>query len=194
MTADCQLGDKERVEICWNFLRKRWLDREQELITVIQERTKRTEEKEEAGYRSPTWSIPRALQKINKAKRLEGETVMSALKSMDKTSSQTAASKPNPKQERRRIRKEAKGSQCAGKGSGDRATSNAREQRVCFVLGSPRLPYGRRAKSSFKESDRRIRRKRRMSSAIERKRTRLLDGHRDRHARRLWVSGPSYGR
>ena len=36
------------------------------------------EEKEEAGYRSPTWSILRALQKINKAKRLEGEAVMSA--------------------------------------------------------------------------------------------------------------------
>jgi len=29
----------------WNFLRKRWLDREQELITVIQEGTKRTEKK-----------------------------------------------------------------------------------------------------------------------------------------------------
>jgi len=61
----------------WNFLRKRWLDREQELITVIQEETKRTEEKKEDGYRSLTWSMPRALQKINKAKR-EGEAVMSA--------------------------------------------------------------------------------------------------------------------
>jgi len=30
-----------------------------------------------------------------------------------------------------------------------------------------------------------------MSSAIERERTRLLDGHRDRHAWRLWVSGPA---
>jgi len=62
----------------WNFLRKRWLDREQELITVIKEETKRTEEKEEAGYRSPTWSILRALQKINKAKRIAGEAIMSA--------------------------------------------------------------------------------------------------------------------
>ena len=62
----------------WNFLRKWWLDREQELITVIQEETKRMEEKEEAGYRSPTWSILRALQKINKAKRLEGEAIMTA--------------------------------------------------------------------------------------------------------------------
>ena len=65
--------------------------------------------------------------------------------------------------------------------------------KVCLVLGSPRLPCGRRAKSSVEESGRSIRRKRRMSSAIERERTRLLDGHRDRHAWRLWVSGPSNG-
>jgi len=39
------------------------------------EETKRTEEKEEAGYRSSMWSILRALQKINKAKRLEGEAI-----------------------------------------------------------------------------------------------------------------------
>jgi len=61
-----------------NVLQKQLLDREQELITVIQEETKRTEEKEEAGYRSPTWSILRALQKINNAKRLEGEAILSA--------------------------------------------------------------------------------------------------------------------
>ena len=48
------------------------------------------------------------------------------LKSMEKKSSQTAASTPTPKQERRRIRKVVKGSQCAGKRGGDRATSNAR--------------------------------------------------------------------
>jgi len=62
----------------WKFLRKLWLDREEELTMVIQEETKRTEEKEETGYRSPTWSILRALKKINKAKGLEGESVMSA--------------------------------------------------------------------------------------------------------------------
>jgi len=62
----------------WNFSRKRWLDREQELITVIQEETKRTEKKEQAGYRSPTWSILRALHTIIRAKRLEDEAVMSA--------------------------------------------------------------------------------------------------------------------
>jgi len=54
-------------------------DRGQKLITVIQEETKSTEEKEEAGYRSPTWSILRPLQRTNKAKRFEGEAVMSTL-------------------------------------------------------------------------------------------------------------------
>jgi len=44
---------------------------------------------------------------------------------MEKKFSQTAASKPNPKKEEKQIRKEAKGSQCAGKRGGDRATSNA---------------------------------------------------------------------
>jgi len=50
-----------------NFLQKQLSDREQELITVIQEDTKCTKETKEAGYRSKL----RALQKINKAKRLE---------------------------------------------------------------------------------------------------------------------------
>ena len=68
------------------------------------------------------------------------------------------------------------------------------ERRVCFVLGSPRLPCGRREKSSFEESGRSITWKEQMPSVIERERTRLLDGHRDRHARRLWVSGPSNSR
>jgi len=46
-------------------------------------------------------------------------------KSMKKKSSQTAANKPNAKQERRRIRKVAKGSLFTEKRGGDRATSNA---------------------------------------------------------------------
>jgi len=33
-----------------------------------------------------------------------------------------------------------------------------------------------------------------MSNAIERERTQLLDGRRDRHARRLWAAGPSNGK
>jgi len=66
-----------------------------------------------------------------------------------------------------------------------------RERRVYFVLGSARLPCDRRAKISVEENSLSIRRKRRMSSAIEMERTQLLDGHRDRHAWRLWVSGPS---
>ena len=44
------------------------------------------------------------------------------LKSMEKKSSQTTARKQMPKQERRWIRKEAKGGQCARKCGGDRAT------------------------------------------------------------------------
>jgi len=44
---------------------------------------------------------------------------------MENKFSQTAASKPTPKQERRQIRKEAKGSQRTGKRGGDRETSNA---------------------------------------------------------------------
>ena len=47
------------------------------------------------------------------------------MKSMEKKSSQTAASKQKPKQEKRWIKEEAKGSQYAGKHGGDRATSNA---------------------------------------------------------------------
>jgi len=47
------------------------------------------------------------------------------LKSMEKKSSQIAASKQKSKQERRWIRKEAKGSQCAKKRGGDGASSNA---------------------------------------------------------------------
>jgi len=47
------------------------------------------------------------------------------------------------------------------------------------------------SKSGFEESGWSIRRERRMSSAIERERMRLLDGHRNRHAWRLRVSGPS---
>jgi len=68
------------------------------------------------------------------------------------------------------------------------------ERKVYFVLGSPRLPCGRQAQSSFEESSRSIRRTRRTSSAIERERMRLLDGHGDRHAGRQWILGPINGR
>ena len=51
---------------------------EQALITTIRKETKRTEESEEAGYRSPTWAVLRALQQINSATRIEGESAMSA--------------------------------------------------------------------------------------------------------------------
>ena len=65
----------------WSFLKKQecWEDHEQALITTIRKETKRTEELEEAGYRSPTWAVLRALQQINSATRIEGEAAMSAL-------------------------------------------------------------------------------------------------------------------
>jgi len=64
----------------WNFLKKQecWEGHEQELITTIRKETKRIEELEEAGYRSPTWAVLRALQQINSATRIEGEEAMSA--------------------------------------------------------------------------------------------------------------------
>jgi len=64
----------------WNFQKKQecWEGHEQALITTIQKETKRKEELEEAGYRSQTWAVLRALQQINSAMRIEGEAAMSA--------------------------------------------------------------------------------------------------------------------
>ena len=64
----------------WIFLKKQecWEGHDQALIVTIRKETKRTEELEEAGYRSPTWAVLRALQQINSATRFEGETAMSA--------------------------------------------------------------------------------------------------------------------
>jgi len=62
----------------WNFLKKQkcWGGHEQALITTIRKETKRTEELEEVGYRSPTWAVLRALQQINSATIIEGEAVI----------------------------------------------------------------------------------------------------------------------
>jgi len=64
----------------WNFLKKQecWEGHEQALITTIRKETKRTEELEEAGYRSQTWAVLRTLQQINSATRIEGEAAMTA--------------------------------------------------------------------------------------------------------------------
>jgi len=63
----------------WNIKKKQecWEGHEKALITTIRKETKRTEELEEAGYRSPTWAVLRALQQINNAARIEGEAAMS---------------------------------------------------------------------------------------------------------------------
>jgi len=50
------------------------------------------------------------------------------------------------------IRQEAKGSQCAESVVATGQHQMRSERRVCFVLSSPRLPCGRRAKSSVEES------------------------------------------
>jgi len=64
----------------WTFLKKQecWEGHEPALIATIRKETKRTEELEEAGYRSPTWAVLRALQQINSATRINGEAAMSA--------------------------------------------------------------------------------------------------------------------
>jgi len=64
----------------WNFLKKqeRWEGHEQALITTVRKETKRTEELDQAGYRSPMWALLQALQQINSATRIEGEAAMSA--------------------------------------------------------------------------------------------------------------------
>jgi len=81
---------------------------------------------------------------------------------------------------------------------GDRATSTwwcaVSEGYVLCWLHQQNCHVADEGKRALKESSQSIRRKRRMSSVIERERTRLLDGHRDRHARRLWVSRPGDGR
>ena len=64
----------------WNFLKKQecWEGHAQALITTIRKETKRREELEEAGYRSPTWALLRTLQQIHSATRIEGEAAISA--------------------------------------------------------------------------------------------------------------------
>jgi len=59
-------------------LQECWEGHEQVLITTIRKETKRTEELEEAGYRSPTWAVLRALKQINSATRIEREAAVSA--------------------------------------------------------------------------------------------------------------------
>jgi len=55
-----------------------WEGHKQALIATIWKETKRIEELEEAGCRSPTWAVLRALQQDKSATRIEGEAAMSA--------------------------------------------------------------------------------------------------------------------
>jgi len=48
-------------------------------IATIRKETKQTEELKEAGYRSPTWAVLRALQQINSATEREAAMYMDRL-------------------------------------------------------------------------------------------------------------------
>ena len=76
-------------------------------------------------------------------------------KPMEKKSSQTAASRQNPKQESRWIRKEAKGSQCAGKRGGDRATSRVRQD--CHVVDEKKTALKKAAGVSERKDECQVR-------------------------------------
>jgi len=54
-------------------------------------------------------------------------------------SNRSKQQKRKPKQERRWISKEAKGSQCAGKRGGDRATSNAQSAKSMLRVGFTKI-------------------------------------------------------
>jgi hypothetical protein len=62
----------------WNHLKATWEGTRTELVELIFEEKKHQEKLEEAGYRSPTWSLLRALQSVNGAKRLYGESAITA--------------------------------------------------------------------------------------------------------------------
>jgi len=61
------------------------------------------------------WCRSRRKDKEKRPFEVDGKEILS---------NRSLASTPTPKQERRRVRKETKGSQFAGKRGGDRATSN----------------------------------------------------------------------
>jgi len=70
---------------------------------------------------------------------------------MEKESSQTAASQHKPKQERRWIRKEAKGSQCAGKQSNIKCAVS--EENACVGFTKNAM-WQTRKKASLKKAAR----------------------------------------
>jgi len=87
-------------------------------------------------------------------------------------SSQTAASKQTftgPMQERRRIRKEAKGSQCAEKRGGDKATSNALGAKSMPRVGFTKIAMWQTRKKQL--SRKQPEHQEEMSSAIKMERT-----------------------
>jgi hypothetical protein len=59
----------------WNFL-KQHTARQEDLNTFVGEEVARQQAAEEAGYRTPTWTVLRKLQALNEARRIDGGTVI----------------------------------------------------------------------------------------------------------------------
>ena len=59
----------------WNFLKQHGA-RQDDLTTFVCEEVARQQAAEEAGYRTPTWTVLRKLQALNKARRIDGGTAI----------------------------------------------------------------------------------------------------------------------
>ena len=82
LTTNFEAGKFWTIMRCiWNHLNSKWEGSRVELAEQIYEKRSimRQEKLEERGYRSPTWSLPRALQDVNGARRLYGESAIPVL-------------------------------------------------------------------------------------------------------------------
>ena len=191
---------------------------------TIRKETKRTEELEEAGYRSTTWAVLRALQQINSTTRIEGEAAMSAppfFQSAGRGDLLFWGKKEGPtvviweslsEQEKKSWLEEANTmhdwvvwckSQKEGTSRAERTIQvmvearqyqNGSERGSRFMLGSQRSHCHNKKKSGFVDSSEGVGRKRRMSSTTDRYRAGILDGHRDRQIGRLRFPRRSHSR
>ena len=59
----------------WNFLKQHGA-RQDDLTTFVGEEVARQQAAEEAGYRTPTWTVLRKLQALNEARRIDGGTAI----------------------------------------------------------------------------------------------------------------------
>ena len=59
----------------WNFLKQHGA-RQEDFTAFVGEEVARQQAAEEAGYRTPTWTVLRKLQALNEAKRIDGGTAI----------------------------------------------------------------------------------------------------------------------